>query len=174
MHGRRFDHVVVVQDQQQLVPCGLGGQLVDQRGHQPLEGWWWRRTEERGDSLGEPGPHPVQGGDHMAPEPGGVVVALVQRQPGDRPLALPGPVGQQAGLAEPGRRADQHQPPRQTLVERLHEAWAGHKARRRMGKVQLGGQQLIRPARARLLDGRCGRFSHRAPAPLIAKPDMQL
>jgi hypothetical protein len=162
VHRLGVDQLVVVQDQQHLARTGLAGQLVDQGRHQPLEGRRGRRAEQRGELPGDPGTHLVQRGHHMAPEPRRVVVASVQRQPGDRPPALPGPVGQQSGLAEPGRSADQHQPPRQPLVESPGQPWAGQEARLQAWQVQLGGQQPIRSAGARRPEGRCGRISHRA------------
>ncbi len=160
VHLVGLDQLVVVQDQQHLL-TGLGGQLVDQRGHQPLKRGWRRRAEQRGDPLGHARAHLVNGGGDMPPAPGRVVVAGVQRQPGDRPAAGPGPVGQQGGLAEPGRRAHQQQPPRQPLLQPLQQTGAGHEARRRAGHMQLGGQQSIGLAGARLRDGRSGRFGHR-------------
>jgi hypothetical protein len=113
------DQVVVVQHQQRLAVVRLAGQLVDQGGDQPLERRRRRRPEQRDQPLGQAWSGLVQGGDHVAPEPGRVAVAGVQRQPGHRPPVLAGPVGQQDGLAEPGRGADQHQSPRQRLLQPL-------------------------------------------------------
>jgi hypothetical protein len=162
VHRLGTDEVVVVQDQQHLAPVGLGGQLVDQRRHQPFKRRRGRWVEHRGDLVGEPRPYPVQRGGDMAPEPCRVVVTLVQRQPGDRPPAGLDPMGQQAGLAEPGRRADQQQPPRQPVVKLLQQAWARHEAGLRAGQVQLGGQQPVRSAGIGVGRGRSGRFGHRA------------
>jgi len=75
MHRLGVDQVVVVQDQHHLV--GLGSQLVDQDRHQPLERRRGRRAEQWGDPLGDPGPHRVQRGEDVAPEPRRVVVGFV-------------------------------------------------------------------------------------------------
>jgi len=151
--------LVVVEDQQHLARTGLGGQLVDQRRHQPLERRWCWRAEQRVDPLGDPRAHPVQRSGGVAPKPCRIVVGCVQRQPRHRPLAAPGPVGQQGRLAGPGRGADQNQAPGQPLIQRLHQPRAGHEARLRAGHVQLGGQQHIlfgNPGR-----GRRRRLNHR-------------
>jgi hypothetical protein len=102
-----LDQVIVVQHQHDRI--GHASQLVDQRGRHRLEGSRLLALQQPGDRTGNPWARPVQCGGDVAPEPHWVVVGLVQRQPGHRPLATPGPVGQQGGLAEAGRGADQHQ-----------------------------------------------------------------
>ena len=143
VHLLGVDQVVVVENQQQLILAGRGGQLVDQRRHQPLERCWCRRAQQRAHPLGDARPRPVQRRDCVPPKPRRVIVTSVQRQPGHRPVAPPGPAGQQGRLAEPGRGAHQDQPPYQPLIERLHQPRAGHKARLQARHVQLGGQQHI-------------------------------
>ena len=160
VHRLGVDQVVVVQDQD-LALTRSGRQLVDQRRHQRLERRRRRRSEQRGNLLGESRPCPVQRRGGVAPEPGRVVVAGVQRQPCDRPPAVVGPVGQQRGLAEPGRGTDQDQAARQALVQPLHEAWAGRKARLGRRRTELGCQQDILLGRNSLRRGRPGRLSHR-------------
>jgi hypothetical protein len=114
VHRPSLDQLVVVDHQQHL--ARLGGQLVDQGGDQPLERRRGRRAQQRGELLGELRLHPVQGGQGVAPEPCRVVVAGVQRQPGQRPPGG-GPAGQQGGPAGPGGSADQDQPPGQPLLQ---------------------------------------------------------
>ena len=137
VHRASVDQVVVVQDQQHLIPARLDGQLVDQGRHKPVKRTRGRRPEQRAQVPGDPGPGPVQRSDHVAPEPGRVVVAGVQAQPRHRPPAAAGPVGQQRRFAESRRSANQHPPPRQALAERPHQARARHKARLRPRHVQL-------------------------------------
>ena len=53
----------------------------------------------------------AEGLDHIDPEAGGVVVPLVQRDPGyPTPTVGSLPLGQQGRLAEPGRRLHQAEP----------------------------------------------------------------
>ena len=143
VHLRGVDQVIVVENQQQLILAGLGGQLVDQRRHQPLERCWCRRAHQRAHPLADTRPRPVQRRHRVPPKPCRVIVASVQRQPGHRPVIPPGPAGQQRRLAEPGRGAHQDQLPGQPLIERLHQPRARHNARLLAGHVQLGGQQHI-------------------------------
>jgi len=93
----------------------------------------------------------------MAPEPGRVVIAGIQRQPGRRPLGAPDPFGQQDGLAVAGRRADQDEPLSPGLVEPLRQPRARHQIGPQSGHVQLGGQQDIVLRRR----GSGGQLSHR-------------
>ena len=113
VHLLRVDHVVVVEDEQGLFP----GQIVDQRRDQALERRRRGRAEQRSHPFADSGTGPVQRGYRVVPEPGWVVVPRVQREPGDRVLAAPGPVGEQDCLAVSGRGAGQDEPPRQALIE---------------------------------------------------------
>ena len=153
VHRLRADHVIVIQDQQQRLICiRLAGYLVDQGRHQRLERRRRGRPEQRAHPLADPRPHPVQRGHRMPPEPGRVVVASIQRQPGHWMPAAPDPLGQQDGLAVPGRRADQDQSASPALVEPLRQPRARHQIRPQPRHVQLGGQQDIALRR-------CGRGS---------------
>jgi hypothetical protein len=142
VHGLGADHVIVIKDEQRLIR--LGGQLIDQGRHQALERRRCGRAEQRGHPFADPGPGPVQRGHRVAPEPGRVVIARVQRQPAGRELAVPGPVSQQDRLTVPGRPADQDQPARQALVEPSGQPRPWHQARLQRGQVQLGSQQDVR------------------------------
>ena len=133
------DHVVVVEDEQDLVRS----QFVDQRRDQPLERRRRGRPEQRTKAVVNPGAGPVQRGHRVPPEPRRIIVGRVQRQPRGRDLAAPGPVSQQDRLAVPGRGADQDQPPSQALIEPCHQPRPRHQARPRPGHVQLGGEQGI-------------------------------
>ena len=57
VHGCGVDQVVVVEHQQRLVRVRLGGQFVDQRGHQSLVRRRRGRPEQRAHPFGEPRPH---------------------------------------------------------------------------------------------------------------------
>jgi hypothetical protein len=153
-----LDQVVVVQHQGD--PALPRGELVDDHGHHRLRRR--RGTLERGgDPLADAGPHPVQRSGHIAPEPGRVVVAFVQRQPGDRLPAAVGPVGQQGRLAEPGRGAHQGQLPLRPLVQPLQQPRADQEPAAGAGPVQLGGQQRIPLGHAGRGPAGRARLSHR-------------
>jgi hypothetical protein len=173
VHRRRLDQVVVVQHQHQLV--GYAGQLVDQRRHHRLQRGGLQVGKQRARPLGNPRAHPVQRGDHVPPEPRHVVVALVQRQPGHRPLATADPVAKQAGLAKAGRGADQDQLACHPLGHARQQPRAWHKPRPRARHVQLGRQQRIprRPGGPR--QGRRGRLGHRysPPSPVRRRQTVQ-
>jgi hypothetical protein len=119
--------------------------------------------QQGGDALGDPWPHPIQRRDRMAPEPHRVVVGGVQRQPAHEPLASLAPVSQERRLAEPSGRGDQRQLPRQPVIEAVHQPRAGHETPRRSRQMELGCQQLVRPAGGRVLGRPVGCVSHRAP-----------
>ena len=134
---RGLDPVVVVQDQGEL--AGLAGQGVDQDGDHGLERRRPGAAPEQGrHPLAGPGLGLVKGGGHVPPEAGGVVVALVERQPGHRPPAAPGPFAEQGRLAEPGRGAYQGQLPAGPVAEQLQQPRAGQEAGPGAGDVQLG------------------------------------
>ena len=141
VHLLRVDHVVVVEDKQGLLP----GQIVDQRRDQALERSRRWRAEQRSHPFAGPRTGPVQRGYRVAPEPGRVVVPRVQREPGDRVLAVPGPVGEQDRLAVSSRGGGQDEPPRQALIEPRRQPRPWHLAGARPRQVQLGGEQDIRP-----------------------------
>src|SRR5262249_16827478 len=124
VHLLGADQVVVVQHQQRLPGGGTICQLVDQRGDHTLERLQ-RGPEQLADPAADPRAGPLQRRCHIPPEPGRVIVTLIQRQPGHRPLAAARPSGQQRRLAGPGRRAHQDQPPRQPLIQPPGQPRAG-------------------------------------------------
>jgi hypothetical protein len=146
---RRIDDVVVVQHQGE--PVSLRHQRVEQGGHHRLRRRL-RAVQQRGDLPADPGPHPVERGGGIAPEPGRVVVAGVQRQPGDRPLAAAGrrPA---AGCGGPSHRAGWScrtragctPGPGRVPCPRPgpQQPRTGKEPGPRPGNVQLGGQQVI-------------------------------
>ena len=162
----RVDQVVVIEDQHHLILSGLrGGQFVDQRRHQTIGGGRHERAQQRTGQLANPGACLAHRRYRVAPEPRRIVVRGVQRQPGHRPPATPGPVGQQDSLAGPSRGADQDQPSRQPLLQPAGQPRAGHKARLRAGHMQLGSQQDILPGRGGTGRRRRRRLSHPRPTP---------
>jgi hypothetical protein len=156
---RRLDQVVVVQHQHHLL--ARVGQIVDQGGHHRLERGGLHVLEQRGDASGDPRVRAIQRGTDVPPEPHRVIVASVERQPADGPLAAPGPVGHQARLAEAGRGAQQDQVPPHVFGQALQQPRPRREPRPQARHAELGRQQHITrgpsgPGR----DGH-GRFSHR-------------
>ena len=104
VHLGRLDEVVVVQDQHQVGRQPV--EVVEQRSERRIDRRRGRRQQlER--SVAESRHGGLHGGHHVGPEQRGVVVAPVQRQPGDRGSVRgsPGkPFGEQGRLAEPSRR----------------------------------------------------------------------
>lgn len=105
------DHVVVVKHQNYGRP--ERGQLIGQK-----------REHHSGDIRGlhpkgvknllpaEPGTRPLQRADHMPPQPAGVIVAKVKRDPGERPvLGCAGtPLRYNSGLSKARGSINEHEP----------------------------------------------------------------
>ena len=138
--GRGAHEVVVVQDQQ--AGGGQNGQVIDQFGDQDL-GWRRPGSVEPGQRPAAAGwGHRLQGGDEVAEDQAGVLVARIQREPGGRAIQLGEPSGQQAGLAGTGRRREQRTPARvQTRVQVGHQPGPRDQVGAGPGYEQLGRQQ---------------------------------
>jgi hypothetical protein len=104
------EHLVVVEHQH--VPAGRRGQLVQQQRQRQVDHRPVGRADGLQGRLADVVADPAQRGEHVTPEPGGLVVVLVERDPGDAPpLPRVGrPAAQQARLAPPGRRHHHGQP----------------------------------------------------------------
>jgi hypothetical protein len=137
----RLQHVVVVQDQHELLRGGL--ELVDQGGHDALARDATRAAEEGKHALAHAADGTIERDDHVSPEPDRVVVPCIQRQPGDGPPRGCGPVSEQGGLAEAGGRAHKDHLPGHPLIEPLDQAWSGEVVWAALGDVDLGGEQAI-------------------------------
>lgn len=91
MNGRRFDQVEIVKNEDQrpvlvTVLCESRN-LVDERRHDRFDRYRLRRLEHRQGVFTDVGCFEVryglQGSDDMGPETDRIVVALIQREPGD-------------------------------------------------------------------------------------------
>ena len=160
VHGHGVDDVVVVENEEHVVR--LERQFVDHLADQTIERSRSGCTEERCEFRGDPRPHPVERGDNVAPEPDRIVLSCVERHPPNFASARLTPVGQQRGLSEAGRRADQRQLARPVPVEVVHETRARHKTRPRRRQVQLGRQHLRQHAGNGLQGRVAASISHRA------------
>jgi hypothetical protein len=124
VHVLRVDQVVVVHHQDHVLR--RLGQVVDQRRDGRHERRRRRVTDQEARAFGHTGPSPVHGCGDVPPEPHGIVVTLVQREPGDGPPVDLHPVGEQRRLPEPGGRADQHELACGRRPQPLQEAGAGY------------------------------------------------
>jgi hypothetical protein len=115
-----FDHVVVVQDQRELLGRDL--ELVHQDGHHDPAQQDAGGIQQRQHVLAGAAAYAIKRRDHVPPEPHRVIVFGAQRQPRDRPPRGCGPAGQEGGLAEPRGCAHQDHLPGHPLVEPLDQA----------------------------------------------------
>jgi hypothetical protein len=102
----RFDGVIVVENKGDRMLAGQNCKLVDHCCRHGVK----RRIQSAKELVylvRDARMWLVQGRTDIAPEPRGVVVAGIERQPRGRVAAAPGPVTKQSRLAEPGRGADQ-------------------------------------------------------------------
>jgi hypothetical protein len=111
----RLDHMVVVEDEHDLIGEGL--EFVYERGNHFLTRGDIRGTQEREGHLTDARSRTIKRRDHVTPEPDWVVVVRIEREPGHRPLRALGPVGEQGRLSEPSRGTHQHQIVHHALVE---------------------------------------------------------
>ena len=162
MHGPVGDHVVVVEEEHDRP--GLRDQVVDQQGKRGVA----ERAPPGGQgaqrAFPDAGQRPPQRGQHVAPEQDRVVVAGVERDPGDPGVGRRrAPLGEQRGLP-PARRGVEHGEPVRGRPEPVHEAGPGQQA-------AAGGRMQLRRQQHRLVvdDGE-GRRSRRqrAAAPVRA------
>ena len=141
--------VVVVQDQR--VPGVARGQVVEQRGQRDVEGI----------DAGHPQRRQRAAGQRPAPPVCNAVTTYVQNRCGSSSVSsrvtqatectVTGsarPLGQQGGLAPPGRSDDEAQPPA-GLVQHLEQAVPSDYARLEERRSELSGQQCLRRLRGR-------------------------
>ncbi len=115
------NHVVVIEQEHCVAP--RLEQLVDQGREGLVHQIDTRGPQQRLQRLAKLGKRRTQRRDHVAPEPDGLVVTLVQRKP--RHLAVAkrrqAPLRQQQRLAAASRTSDQRERPRQTIPQRLNQ-----------------------------------------------------
>ena len=145
MNRRRVDDVIVVEDQHKR--RGNVGNVIDQRGQQHFRRRGLRTLQHGLRGVTDGRIDLLQRGDEVREETRRIAVALVEREPGQRP-ALPGGAGapftQQRGLAEAGGRGDQREVAGQALVNLRQQALARNEVRRFRWSVEFGCQQLHR------------------------------
>jgi hypothetical protein len=130
-----LDQVVIVEGEHELT--WTGRKLVYQGCNHSIEGRLCQRVKQREDLLTSPFVHPINRRDDIAPEAHRVVVVPIQREPGDRSFAAPGPTGKQHGLAEPGWGADQDQFAGSCLLQALDKVGARQEIRADSWNVKL-------------------------------------
>src|SRR5690606_24305235 len=100
-----------------------------------------REVEGRHESLSGSRSHAVQCRERVAPEPHRVVVCCVERKPGHG--TLPGPVGEEGTLAEPGWRAEHNHAACEPLVKFRAQTRTGDKALLQGRREELRREQRV-------------------------------
>ncbi len=137
----RLDHVVVVEDQHEVVLDGL--ELVEQGG-EDLVDRRLRGLQQGERSRADPGDGRPHGAQQVRPECRRIVVPLVEGQPGDEPALGPGrrqPLHDERGLAEPGGRGHQDEARWLLLLQEAAQPRSRNQATPPSGHVQLGLQE---------------------------------
>ncbi len=137
MHDPVGDHVVVVQDEHDRP--GLRDQVVDQQGNRGVADRAPPGGQGAQRAFPDAGQRLPERGQHVAPEQDRVVVAGVERHPGDPRVTGRAPLCEQGGLP-PARGGVEHGEPVRGRSEAAHEAGPGQQAAT-TGRVQLRRQQ---------------------------------
>jgi hypothetical protein len=122
------DEVIVVEDEDKSLRHG--GNLVDQSGQDRVDAWWLGRLECCPGRLSDTGLAEawdgLQGADQVGPKARRIIVALVEREPGDvrTRLAAGDPLADQRGLAKAGRGRDEGEFALEALIQSLDQARA--------------------------------------------------
>jgi hypothetical protein len=120
VNGRKTDDVDVVEADDLLFRRARD--RVDEGGQDGLNRRRLRSVEQGQRAVYETRVQALQCGDEVGPELAGIVVALVQREPGDRRLGVENPLAEQGRLPEPGRCGDQGQLAGKSGVEAFVQA----------------------------------------------------
>ena len=138
VHPRVGDEVQVIEHEHERRAARR--ELVDEQRHDHVGEARVGRAQR---GLGGPargGVDGAHGGDNARPEADGVVLGVVERQPGERPL-LGGrgrPEHEQRGLARPRRRGDERQLVRAGRAERRDQIAARHEVGAPLWRLHLG------------------------------------
>ena len=133
-----LDQVVVVEDQPDLARCCR--ELVEQGGEHQI-GRHWGGREELQRTRADTGHRHLERGHHVGPEGRRLVVSRVEREPRHSTvvaISLAQPLGQERGLAEPGRGGHQRQPRLRAAAQTLKQPRARHQTTSHPRDVQLG------------------------------------
>jgi hypothetical protein len=141
---RLADQVVVVEHQHDV--RGRPRQRVDQRRQAGVLRGGRRRRQRGVDGLRDVEARPPERRGDVRPEANRVVVARVDRQPGERqPSGLGGaPLHEQRGLAGAGRRLDEGEAAMQPVPQALDQPRPRDVALAQPGRLDLGRQQRQR------------------------------
>jgi hypothetical protein len=136
-----IDHVVIVEDEGHMV--GKFGCFIKQDGQGRFDVGSFRRLQCGRQSSTNLGVNRLQGGDEVGQEADQVVIAFVQREPGDRLSRLLGPVAHQGCFAEAGRGRDKDELVAlgNAQVEPFGEARPGDQVRPRRRDIEFRLQQ---------------------------------
>ncbi len=119
-----IDHMVVVKDEDEMVRDG--GDLVEQDCQNRFDGRWLRGLEHLQRPCSDIRRNRLQSRDEVCQKALWVVIAFVQRQPGNRLPATCNPFADQRGFTKPGGGRDEGQfaARSETLVQPLDQSRA--------------------------------------------------
>ena len=119
-----------------------------------------RSGQQRQSPFADTWTDPAERGDDVAPEARRIVVVLVEREPGDRPIARRGPGGEERRLAETRWRADQAEVVRRRVVDARHEVRPRQHLLANVRHHDLGREEVVVQGSAHLRGRRKRRFGH--------------
>src|SRR3954469_20794679 len=85
INGLGIDRVVVVQDEDERVR--EGGDVIEQGRQDRVDGRWLRRLQHTHYTLSNRRRNGLQRSDEVQEKAGGIAVPVIQRQPGNGPVA---------------------------------------------------------------------------------------
>ena len=129
-----IDRVVVVQHENERVR--EGGDVIEQGRQDRVDGRWLRRLQHTQGTLSNRRRNGLQRSDEVQEKAGGIAVPVIQRQPGNGPVARSGPGAEKRGFAKTGRGRDQGQFAVQPRLQTLDEARAQDHVRPQWRDVQ--------------------------------------
>ena len=153
MDGEVVNEVVIVEDEQG--GAGQGGQLVEQRRQNGGQRRGLGRLQGCQQGLPKVGKLGLQGGDKVAEEAAGIVVASIKGKPTGGIGVAAGPLGNEGGFAKTGRCGHEDELAPDARIEFVEQGWAknGRFANRR--QRQLGLQKGGVGNRCHLLASTC-------------------
>jgi hypothetical protein len=117
MNRFRINQMEIVQDGRERIR--EGDDIVNQAGQNGVDGGGLGGLQRGQGAFAEIGVQLLDGSDKVNPKLGGVIIALVEREPGHAARGLGDPLAEQSGFAETGRGGDQGELFIQTGVEAL-------------------------------------------------------
>ena len=108
--------MVIVQNKYVMRPEIRDGDFIEQGCQNRFNWWWLGRSDRIQDPCPSVGRNRLQRRDQVGQKARRVAISLVQRQPGNRSLAIGDPFADERGLAKTGRGRDKGQFACETVV----------------------------------------------------------